>query len=313
MIAPGVRQQRSDASEVTVTDVFISYASEDRGPAAKLASALGALGWSVWWDRNIVAGQTYDQAIERELETAKSVVVLWSKHSIASEWVKNEATVAAERGVLVPASIEGVKLPLEFRRKQTADLMNWNGDPAHSGFRSLCDGLVAAVGRAPANHLPAGRTKPSSSYRAWMLVATAVIIASIGFFLFARDGWRTELQQRVSSSTQSDPSVQITEPVGSVGGLAEIATGSYVGDVIADSKGDSRSDVALTISMLDQRRVRVTSDYERIGTVDIELTRIGNKIMSAGGDTPFILDLDQNPPSLVFDPHGELAYRGNRL
>ena len=67
-------------------------------------------GWSVWWDRKITAGQAYDQAIERELESARSVVVLWSGHSVLSEWVKNEAAVAAERGVLVPARLEDIRL-----------------------------------------------------------------------------------------------------------------------------------------------------------------------------------------------------------
>jgi hypothetical protein len=57
-----------------VADVFIS----DRESARKLANALIAVGWSVWWDRRIIAGQAFDQEIERELETAKSVVVLWS-------------------------------------------------------------------------------------------------------------------------------------------------------------------------------------------------------------------------------------------
>ncbi|MGZ9076495.1 MAG: toll/interleukin-1 receptor domain-containing protein [Burkholderiaceae bacterium] len=86
-----------------MSDVFVSYAGEDRERAGKLSSALGAQGWSVWWDRNIITGQAFDHAIECESETAKSGVVLWSKHSIASEWVKSEAAVAAERGVLVPA------------------------------------------------------------------------------------------------------------------------------------------------------------------------------------------------------------------
>ena len=91
-----------------MTDVFISYAKEDRGRARTLASALQARGWSVWWDRDIKAGQAFDVTIEHEIETAKCVVVLWSKHSIASEWVKNEAASASERGVLVPALIENV-------------------------------------------------------------------------------------------------------------------------------------------------------------------------------------------------------------
>jgi hypothetical protein len=37
---------------------FISYASEDRDLAQKLAGSIDACGWSVWWDRKIIAGQT---------------------------------------------------------------------------------------------------------------------------------------------------------------------------------------------------------------------------------------------------------------
>ena len=70
-------------------NAFISYAREDRDRAAKLAVALEARGWSVWWDPKIQAGQSFDEIIERELAAADCVVVLWSKHSIASEWVKN--------------------------------------------------------------------------------------------------------------------------------------------------------------------------------------------------------------------------------
>jgi hypothetical protein len=58
-----------------MTDVFISYANEDRERAGRLANALESCGWSVWWDRKIIAGQAFDEAIERELETAKCVVV----------------------------------------------------------------------------------------------------------------------------------------------------------------------------------------------------------------------------------------------
>jgi hypothetical protein len=55
-----------------VSDIFISYASENREQAHKLASALETLGWSVWWDRHIITGQAYDQVIERELNDARA-------------------------------------------------------------------------------------------------------------------------------------------------------------------------------------------------------------------------------------------------
>ena len=41
---------------------------------------------------------------------------------------------------------------------------------------------------------------------------------------------------------------------------AELVAGKYFGDVIADSKGSSRSDVMLTITKLDKWSVRITSD-----------------------------------------------------
>jgi hypothetical protein len=131
----------------------------------------------VWWDRRIIAGQTFDQVIEHELETAKCVVVLWSKDSIVSEWVRNEAAAAAERGVLVPALIDNVKPPLEFRRKQTADLVGWDGTPSDGGFQALCDGVAtkANITRAAQRQ---SITQPRRGFRwqrRWILGATIVI------------------------------------------------------------------------------------------------------------------------------------------
>lgn len=128
-----------------MADVFISYASDDREKAQKLAGALEACGWSVWWDRKIIAGQIFDEVIEHELGTAKCVVVLWSGYSVSSEWVKNEATTAAERNILVPVLINAVKLPLEFRRRQTIDLVDWDEDTSYGGFKALHDSISANI------------------------------------------------------------------------------------------------------------------------------------------------------------------------
>src|SRR4029453_2957991 len=137
-----------------MADVFLSYAREDRDAAFVLARTLEACGWSVWWDREIHPGEAFDQAIERELAAARAVVVLWSERSVASEWVKNEAAEAAARGVLVPALLDATKLPLEFRRRQAADLAGWHGDPDHAGFRALCKGVAAKM-PTPAQPTPA--------------------------------------------------------------------------------------------------------------------------------------------------------------
>jgi hypothetical protein len=296
-----------------MTDVFISYASEDRERAHQLASALAALGWSVWWDRKIITGQPFDEAIEHELETAKSVVVLWSKHSIASEWVKNEAAVAAERGVLVPALIENVKLPLEFRRKQTADLIGWAGDTSQSGFQALCEGVAAKMGSAPLHQPIPHQRQTFHGSRRRALVAIFAVVVSLGLGIYFINLWRTT-PAPISQKSGSDLGAVFprNNQSDSGSGLADLVVGTYAGDVVSDSRGSSRSDVTLTVTKLDKSTVRVTSDYPRLGAVDVTLTRIGSRIVSASGDTTLLLDLEQHPPTLAYNPHGEVAYHGSK-
>jgi hypothetical protein len=124
-----------------MSDVFISYAQEDRAAAARVADAMTANGWSVWWDRNIPVGRSYSEEIERELDAARCVVVLWSKASIKSQWVQSEAAEGASRRILVPVCIEDVRPPLEFRRLQTATLLDTAGGMSQEDLRPC----VAAV------------------------------------------------------------------------------------------------------------------------------------------------------------------------
>jgi len=122
-----------------MADIFISYASEDRQRAGALAETLGAHGWSVWWDREIPLGQSFDQVIEKALASAKCVIVLWSSVSIASEWVRNEASEAKRRAILIPVFIERVDAPLAFRLLNGADLRDWSGDGSDAEFVRLVE------------------------------------------------------------------------------------------------------------------------------------------------------------------------------
>jgi hypothetical protein len=106
----------------TPEEIFLSYASPDRELAKALASALQAEGWSVWWDRTIPPGAIFDEVIESALSAARCVVVLWSKDSVVSNWVKNEAREAVKRRILIPATVAEVTIPFEFRHIQVADL-----------------------------------------------------------------------------------------------------------------------------------------------------------------------------------------------
>ena len=108
-----------------MADVFVSYTANDRDRVAQLVEALQGAGLSVWWDRGIDVGSTFDREIERELEAARCVVVVWSNTSVESEWVRNEAFEAQSRERLVPILIDDVKPPLAFRRAQTAKMVEW--------------------------------------------------------------------------------------------------------------------------------------------------------------------------------------------
>jgi TolB-like protein/cytochrome c-type biogenesis protein CcmH/NrfG len=118
-------------------DIFLSYNREDQAVAKIFAETFEAAGLSVWWDATLRSGEAYDQVTEEALRGAKAVVVLWSPRSVASRWVRAEASIADENGTLAPANIEACDLPVMFRLTQTADLTHWRGeagDPAWQGF-----------------------------------------------------------------------------------------------------------------------------------------------------------------------------------
>jgi len=134
-----------------MSDIFISYSSKDREKARKIAKALEAQGWSVWWDRKIPPGKSFDKVIEEELDTSKCVIVLWSKVSVASDWVKTEAAEGKQRGLLFPVLIDNVaaQVPLEFRRLQAVDLVTWEKDKPHPEFTNLLKAISEILGPPP--------------------------------------------------------------------------------------------------------------------------------------------------------------------
>lgn len=111
-----------------MADIFLSYSRVDRPRAQVIAQALEAEGFSVWWDKVLRAGQTYDKVTESMLSDSHVVIVLWSKTSVDSTWVRAEATQGQRKCVLIPAMIEDAERPIMFELVQTADLIGWDGD-----------------------------------------------------------------------------------------------------------------------------------------------------------------------------------------
>lgn len=99
------------------------------------------MGLDVWWDKNIPPGKAFDDVITKALNDAKCIVVLWSKYSASSRWVKEEATEAINRDIFVPVLIEDVEIPLGFKRIEAAKLIDWNNDISDSEYIILFDAI----------------------------------------------------------------------------------------------------------------------------------------------------------------------------
>lgn len=130
-------------------DIFISYNREDAEIAQAFRDALASEGYAVWWDASLRSGETYDEVTEAALRAAKAVVVLWSPRSVASRWVRSEATIADRNKTLLPVTIEPCERPVMFELTQTADLSRWRGDGYDLAWRAFVGEVGKQVGREP--------------------------------------------------------------------------------------------------------------------------------------------------------------------
>ncbi len=104
-----------------MADVFISYSRTDRPRISKIAQRLRDLGYGVWWDRDILPGTDFADAINRELDQARVVLVAWSGNTHQSIWVFAESLSGLETKRLVQICLEPIKLKIPFNAVHFAD------------------------------------------------------------------------------------------------------------------------------------------------------------------------------------------------
>jgi adenylate cyclase len=145
-----------------VARVFLSYAREDATAAERLAADVEAAGHVVWWDNHIQGGSRFASEIDRELKNADAVVVLWSRTSIDSPWVQDEAAEARDSGRLVPVTIGVAKPPLGFRQFQSVDFGVWDGAGESAALGALLNAIAQKSGdalKAAAPPTPAAKAR----------------------------------------------------------------------------------------------------------------------------------------------------------
>jgi hypothetical protein len=196
------RQQSSEEAQI-----FLSYAREDRPRAEQVARVLGDRGWSVWWDSRVSGGQIWKEEIARALAAARCVVVLWSHASATSHWVLDEAQEGHKRGLLVPARLDDVEVPLGFRQVQTIDLADSGDDDG------ALDALVAAVGRVLGRPRvePARPSAVVRRLKKWGAWAPAVLPLALLFLLHVTRVGEATVDLEVTASEVSFASAEEQE------------------------------------------------------------------------------------------------------
>ncbi|WP_287601002.1 SUMF1/EgtB/PvdO family nonheme iron enzyme [Thiothrix sp.] len=185
-------------------DIFLSYSTKDRDRLKPLFQALAQQGWSVFWDhQSIHTGENWHRRIEEAINNSRCVVV-WSKHSIQSEWVLEEASRGKSRNVLLPIRIDAIEPPFGFGMRQAGDFTGWNGKGDHPAFIELAAQIYGLLGRGSQPLPPLPKSRMGVVLAAGM---AAVAVAGTGMYWHQNGGFIGE-----DAAAITQPVAPVAEP-----------------------------------------------------------------------------------------------------
>ncbi|HET9459200.1 MAG TPA: toll/interleukin-1 receptor domain-containing protein [Sphingomicrobium sp.] len=238
-----------------MASVFLSYSREDVAKAQVVAAALERHGHKVWWDRQLHGGSRFSKEIEQALKGADAVVVLWSRSSIESAWVQDEAAEGRDSGRLVPLLIDDSKPPLGFRQFQTIDLSGWKGRPG-GAIKAVHEAILAKGGQtAPAAAEPRAATAAIRNRRPVALAAIAIVailMAGLAYWLVAASGGAEPTPLRLQLGEFKALSREVPEAAPETLReelLAALATDSVIVATTADAPSSSSPGYALSATV----------------------------------------------------------------
>ena len=160
--------------------VFISYASQDAGVATQLCAALESAGIACWIaPRDVQPGQPYAAAIVHALNDCRALVLLVSRHSVASPHVHREVERASsKKRTVYSVRLDAAELPAELEYFLSAN--QWL-DTAGRSIESIVPALLATL-RQPGEAL-APRTRPPAARNLARKYGLAVALALMAIAL----------------------------------------------------------------------------------------------------------------------------------
>ena len=173
----------SSADQIS-TDIFVSYSRGDQSEVLPIIHLLEQAGYNVWWDGLLEAGSVFLHTTEQALEEASAILVVWTKTSVNSNWVRDEATSGRDRGRLVPITTDGSVPPLGFRQFQVIDFSKWRGQADVPEFQNVLNAIGSLMNKSPAplSH-GAGQAKVGPFSRRSMILLGGTTIVSFGGIL----------------------------------------------------------------------------------------------------------------------------------
>ncbi|UOR15570.1 TIR domain-containing protein [Qipengyuania aquimaris] len=239
-------------------DVFLSYARADREQAERLAAEIEAAGYSVWWDRHIDGGSEFAAEIERRLEEAQVVLVLWSKDGVASRWVRDEAGIGLEAGKLVATSLDGTPPPIGFKQIHAIDMTDERG---HSDLLRALGHRLTSLPGAPA---PKVERPAANRTIAILMVAMALVVVAAGFW------WANR-----SSDSEALASEQASEQTGVAvlpfRSLSDDENDRYFAEGVAE-------EILNRLSAIPELRVTARSSSFQLAGADLPLGEVAKQL-----------------------------------
>jgi formylglycine-generating enzyme required for sulfatase activity len=103
--------------------LFVSHVSEDRDAAMAIVEELERRGLNCWIaPRDVRPGRPFDDEIASAIESSRAMLLVFSEHCNASEYIRREVTFAGEsHKVVIPFRIENVQ-PKHGLRVRLSDL-----------------------------------------------------------------------------------------------------------------------------------------------------------------------------------------------
>jgi TIR domain len=243
-----------------MTDIFFSYSSRDRERVLLLRNALVDIGFAVFWDQEVPAGTDWDSWIRRHLQESKCAVVVWSSHSIASDNVRHEATIAKQQNKLVPAMLDVLgadQFPMGLYTVQAANLTGWAGNRDDQEWLKLLNQIETKL-------TPAWVRRSLDALEAELIAERARREASERRDRTFRDQLVTEAQARQELQAEVDGA---RDQIADLTARLEAASESRTGDRLR------ADDVAVRLRESERDRDALVAERERANARIAELER----------------------------------------